>query len=165
MKYLFVSAAVMLVSACSHSEQIISHADRYNDVMATIEDQMMLKNVFRAAKRRNMQFSRITSISGSLTSTLSLQSSFRAGADGANEAFFSPLTSTLSSQPSFTITPLNSKKFSNGIQTPIGSDTFELFVKQGWPVSVLISVFAEKVTVTSDDAKGFSCSIINEPRA
>ena len=164
-KSFFLLAVAAITSACSHATQITQHAGHYNDTLASVEDEMMLKNILRAAKRRKMHFTRLQSFSGAMRSQVSVNANLRAGADGATEAFFSPLSALTYSSPSYAMTALNSKSFFNGIMAPVTPTTFDLFADQGWDIAILMSIFIESVTVTSDNekAKDFRCTIENDP--
>lgn len=157
--------ALLGLSACSHSAQIAEHAGHYNDTLAIVEDEMMLKNILRAAERRKMHFTRLQSFTGSLSSSASLTSNLRAGADGATEAFFNPLTLEASSSPSYSLSALNSKEFFNGILSPVPPSTFDLFINQGWSFDVLLSIFVDSIEVKSknEGTLSITCVIKNDP--
>lgn len=140
-------ALTLGLGGCSHGIQIAEHADDYNVSVETAENRMFLRNIIRAAKRRPMYFTRITTISSSLRSSATLNPQLRVGADSATENFSNGLSLSTSSSPNVTYQVLQDKNFYNGILNADTQGLLDVFIAQGWPHDILLNVFVENAVV------------------
>lgn len=134
--------AAALLSACGTADQLAGHSLEYNSQAKLIKNRTLLINIVRAAYRKPLQFTDLTTINGQLI--------FDAGAAlsvplwGASEgnsrlAFASPSIEARNS-PSYTVAVLNTKEFYQGILSPLPVQTVAYYLDAGFPKPLVLNL-------------------------
>lgn len=157
-------ACGVILAGCSHGVQIAEHADHYNNSVEQVENRMLMKNVIRASKRMPLHFTRISDITGKLSSSIGTGEATipSIGVDGGVISYTATPSLAASSSPEYSLQVLASDKFFKGIMTPVNISTLKFFVDQGWPVPILMFLFVEGIDVSFDEDTPL-CSIDNDP--
>lgn len=141
---LIVVAALGLLAGCTSLKTPMTRfALDYNRMIADARNAMVLLNIARAANREPMHFSALSSVEGTLS----------VGADAGTSADFqsgpnvygASVNLSGSYQPTFTVVPLNTSDFVNGILAPVSPDAIKLFLSQGWRQEMLAPLLIEKI--------------------
>src|SRR5687768_13340817 len=132
-----LSAAVLL-GGCALQQSNPKIAIDYNRDFAKSRNEMLLLNVLRAAAREPLQFSTMGGVTGSVGNTASLKLPFTNLIGGGSDVLSPELTLGDAINPSITINPLGSKEFAAGILRPMGTDTIQLFMHNGWDPEFLL---------------------------
>lgn len=140
--------AAAALSACGSADQFARHSLEYNVQAERIKNQSLLVNIIRAAYRKPLQFTDLTTITGqtSVQATAGLQIPFAApiAADPNRLYVFNPSIQTTNS-PSYTVAVLNTKEFYQGILTPIPMQTVAYYIRTGFPKSVLLPLAISEI--------------------
>jgi hypothetical protein len=154
--------AAASLAGCAIVDKYSGRAVVYNIEAEQAQDQGILLNIIRAYLRRPMQFTTVSSITGTATATGSLQYSapvnipFRPGSIGTSIAQFPAVNTwtsggTLSGGPTFTIPVLDTQEFYNGILKPIPAQLWNLYTQQGYAQDLLVNLFVEKIVLRKAD--------------
>ncbi|MBP0617516.1 hypothetical protein [Jiella mangrovi] len=155
--------AALMTSGCTFGPQISQGSIAYNKALETSANSLTLLNIVRSAYQMPMYFSRFRQINGRLSSTVNSGAtgnlSFSQAAGLGNYVINPSLSSALGSSPDFTVEPLDTMEFYQGMLRPISPATFQYFWESGWPKPLLIHLLVAKVEV--EDAAKHRCIIEN----
>jgi hypothetical protein len=143
---LAVVLAAML-AGCGLADQLSGHSVEYNVQAATVKNQTLLINVLRAAYRQPLQFTDLSTISGSVSVSGSAGFTFPFGGprEGASRIDnFNP-SITVSNSPTYTVAVLNTKEFYQGILTPIPMKTLSYYINIGFPKYPLLTLVISEI--------------------
>ncbi|WP_147297639.1 hypothetical protein [Parasphingopyxis lamellibrachiae] len=145
-------AAIAMLGGCvSLQTPITDFATDYNRVIADTRNEMILLNILRAQHREPLYYSSVSQIEGAIAIgaeanlDLSLVGDGNPATDNANTTKPS-LGVSMSSEPSFTVVPLNSNDFVRGALTPVRPATIALLLQQGWREDILAPLLIERIT-------------------
>jgi hypothetical protein len=163
----------LAVAGCSFpSDYFGRRVVEYNREAEDATLSAMLLNIVRASQRRPMQFTGLQSVTGSSSTSGSING-------GDTNAHTSPLigqyglappaTSTVISRvvtgtvggsasisggPTFTVPVLDTQEFYQGILTPIPLSVIDFYLEQGFPPGLLADIFVLSIVVTRVDDGG-----------
>ena len=170
MKWTILTAMLICLGLCGCASPKYV-ADQTVNMSLAIEDatnRMLLLNIVRAYHQMPLQFAKINKVSGpagigGMTQTLTpkLSSLFAATA-------FDMTSSFKPDQPAFDLTPIDSQQFYQGITAPITPQLFGYYLDQGWPKSLLFSMFVHEVEKSVINEQGEETSTMiytNSPRS
>jgi hypothetical protein len=124
----------LLLSACSLAPAINSQALDYFKANDLAANQIILLNILRAKDGAPLHFSELSQIRGQLSVQASASSTFPFGPLAHATMLPRRLATvgfTVSSAPSFDISSLDTKDFTDGVMTPISPQTAEFFLDEG----------------------------------
>ena len=144
---------------CAVVDQYSGRAITYNLEAEQAQDQALLLNVVRAYLGVPMQFTSVSSITGSASASSNVQYSlpvnvpFRPVTNGSSIAGFPALPTWtfnggMSGGPAFTVPVLDTKEFYDGIMAPITGQLYDLYNQGEYPRSLLFALFVQKVVMT-----------------
>lgn len=133
-------AASVLISGCTLADQFGERAVAYNIEAESARDQNLLLNVIRAAYRKPMQFTDVSSATGTATATGTVGSSLLVGPHQSAVASTLSPGFTFAGGPTFTMNALDTKEFYSGILAPIDNTLISYFVSVGIPKQVLYTL-------------------------
>jgi hypothetical protein len=149
-------ATVLL--GCSVVDRYSSRAIVYNLEAEKAQEQAMLLNIVRASLGRPMQFTTVSTITGTASASGSAQYQFPTNVP------FGPVVSSVgiafppvvpnaafggavSGGPTFTVPVLDTQEFYRGILTAIPGKIWDLYIQAGYPRDLLFNLFVEKVVM------------------
>jgi hypothetical protein len=157
--------AAVALSACAIVDQFSPRAVEFNLQAERAQQSNLLLNIIRASLRRPMQFTGLSSITGTASASGSLtggythaqnwplirdfglippaSSSAIAGAITRS----SGATASMSGGPTFTVPVLDTQEFYQGILGPLSPQVVDYYVKQGYHPQILFSLFVGRVEV------------------
>jgi hypothetical protein len=159
-------ASMMLIAAaallgCSVVDRYSSRAIVYNLEAEKAQEQAMLLNVVRASLGRPMQFTAVSTITGTASATGNAQYQFPTGVIGpviaSSGVAFPPVVpsalfgGSVSGGPAFTVPVLDTKEFYSGILTAIPGKIWDLYIQANYPRDLLFNLFVEKVVMQRVD--------------
>jgi hypothetical protein len=155
MKWVALSFGTVALAGCSLGQFVGQSADDYHKAMADHDLLILTSNIMRAHDFLPLNFSQLSTITGSLSTTASVVGTFPFkplnGAMSANS--WSP-TLTATSSPTFTMGALSVQGFTLGILQPISPT----YIENKWhgPISreLLLLLFVKEVSFPVYDAKG-----------
>ena len=150
------------LAGCSIVDQYSSRAIVYNLEAEKAQEQAMLLNIVRAYLGRPMQFTTVSTITGTATATGNAQYTFPTNVPfgpivNENAIAFPPvvpngvLGASLSGGPTFTVPVLDTQEFYRGILTAIPGQIWDLYIQANYPRDLLFNLFVEKVVMQRGD--------------
>lgn len=159
----FLRGLALLIAAggvisCSVVDQYSGRAVVYNVEAERAQEQALLLNIVRAYLHRPMQFTTVSSITGSATVSSGVQYTtpvnvpFRPTTNGASIAPFPPVPSwtvsgSMSGGPTFTIPVLDTQEFYQGLLKPIPAQIWDLYIQNTYPRDLLFNLIVEKIVI------------------
>jgi hypothetical protein len=153
-RILAAATAVAMLASCTTIDKFSQHSVEYNLQAETIKNQNLLLNIVRAAYRKPMQFTDLSTITGqvSLSGTVGLSLPFGGPVDSFNRVTLVTPSATTSVSPSFTVSVLNTKEFYQGILTPLPMQTISYYIQLGIPMPVLLTLAIADITYGPADS-------------
>lgn len=136
----------------------------YNLAVEQAQNEVLLLNAIRSAKKQPFYLTDISKINGSIKRDLTASVAAPFGSlhkgTGANNTTTAGATYTVN--PTFDVNVLNSQDFMKGFLRPIDPDLFAYYWGQGWPRELLLYLFVQKVQVQTSE--GNLITYDNHPR-
>jgi hypothetical protein len=154
-RHVFAAAiAVAALAGCTAVDKFSPHSVEYNLQAETIKNQNLLLNIVRAAYRKPLQFTDLSTITGqvSLSGTVGLSLPFGGPPDSFNRVTLVSPSVTTSDSPSYTVSVLNTKEFYQGILTPLPMQTVAYYIQLGIPMPVLMTLAIADITYGPADS-------------
>jgi hypothetical protein len=164
--------ALMSASAlfgCTIVDHYSLRAVDYNKEAETAQESVLILNIIRASLRRPMQFTSLSSITGTASVSGSLQGNALNTRQvpflGTFPSFVNPIgTNTdnaisrintgaatgnvaMSGGATFTVPVLDTQEFYQGILTPVPLQVVDYYLQQGFPPELLFDLFVNKIEV------------------
>ena len=135
---LLAAVLAAMLAGCELADQLSGHSVEYNVQAAMVKNQTLLINILRAAYRQPLQFTDLSTISGSVS--VSGSAAFNVPFGGPQEGnTFNP-SITVSNTPTYTVSVLNTKEFYQGILTPIPMKSLSYYLNIGFPKYPLLTL-------------------------
>jgi hypothetical protein len=152
------TAAALLaaaLSACGLADQFADHSLEYNAQAEIIKNQNVLVNVVRAAYRRPLQFTDLTSITAQLSvaGSAGISIPFWGRRAGGGTLMIADPAVSASNAPTYTVSVLNTKEFYQGILTPIPVSIVSHYVHVGFPRYLVLSLLIAEMEYGSGSAR------------
>lgn len=141
------AAVAAMLAACAVVDNFAATAVGYNLQAEEIRNQTILLNIVRAAYRKPMQFSDFTTVTGLATASVTAGVSvpFLTIPGSVAKEFLATTAGTMSGGPNFTVSILNTKEFYSGILQPISLQTVTLYLGQGFPREMLLTLLLSEI--------------------
>lgn len=146
---LLTTLAGAAVTGCAVVDQYSGRALGYNVEAEQASQHAILLNIVRASQHRAMQFTGVSTITGTASSSGTLGLSVPLGAGGAQYKVGS-IGGSVSGGPSFTVPVLDTQEFYYGLMGPIPGVIFDLYIQAGYPRDLLFNLFIDKIVVHND---------------
>ena len=146
----------LTLSSCAIVDNFSSRAVDYNLVAEKAQQQQVLLNIVRASLNRPMQFTTLSSITGtaSVTGNETLTAPF-GEMTHRPKGLVSPdvfgLSGTISGGPTFTVPVLDTQEFYEGELKPLTGQEYRFFLDEGITPSVLFYMFVDTIQLTVAD--------------
>jgi hypothetical protein len=145
-------ACSLVSSGCAAVDQFGDRAVAYNIEGERTRNQLLLLNVIRSAYRKPMQFSVLTTVTGTATATGGLSAVLPLG--GPASGYQINPSSDLSGGPTFTVANQVDKEFYQGILTPVDKQIIDYLFQTGYPKQLLLTLFVSKISFWRANEKG-----------
>lgn len=150
-------ATALLCSGCVASQLAPTVVD-YNRAVEQAQNQMLLLNAVRAAKRQPLYLTDTTKITGSIKRDLTATLTFPFGILHHNSMTPGTTNSaapggTYSVNPTFDVNVLNAQEFMQKFTAPMDPAIFAFYWNEGWPQDMLLHLFVSAVEVQKADGK------------
>jgi hypothetical protein len=137
----------MSLAACALMDDFSGRAVTYNAEASSQRSSTILMNIKRAAYRLPLQFSDVTSVTG----TASIGGELGAEVPSGGSPIFTP-KALASGGPTFSVAALNTQEFYQGLQTPLDAKIVANLLAQGYRRDVLFPLIISDVVI--EDATG-----------
>jgi hypothetical protein len=155
-KALGTASLAAALCSCQIVDHFSSRAVDYNTQAEQAQLKPLLLNIVRASLGRPMQFTSLTSVtgtasesgSGTLTAPFG-EAQHRPRTVSGPDTF--ALTTTISGGPTFTVPVLDTQEFYQGEMTPIGGSEINFFIEEGYTPAQLFYLFVNSVEFTDNN--------------
>jgi len=142
--------AALALSSCSIVDDFSGRAVHFNVVAEQAQQQALLLNIVRASLNRPMQFTTLSSITGTASESGNGTLSLPFGPPGHRPPkTLSPdvlgLSGTISGGPTFTVPVLDTQEFYQGELKPLSGQEYRFFLDEGITPSVLFYLFVDTI--------------------
>jgi hypothetical protein len=146
-RWLAAALVLVVLASCGVADQLSGHTLEYNAQAELIKDQNLLVNIVRAAYRRPLQFTDLSSITGnvSVSGTAAFALPFWGSRGGGQRLFEATPSITATNSPIYTVSVLNTKEFYNGILTPISIQSLSYYLHIGFPKLLLLTLLISEI--------------------
>lgn len=136
------------VAGCTIIDQYSSHAVAYNIEAEQAQEQQLLLNVVRASLRRPMQFTSVSSITGtqSVTAGGSITAPF--GFHGNLMSDTGTVSASATGGPTYTVPVLDTQDFYRGMLQGIPAELIDLLIHGGYSSELIFNLLIEKIEMT-----------------
>lgn len=144
---LTVFLACALLAGCVRYRSIADSAVSFNMAIERAQNEMLLLNAVRSAKRRPMYITGVSNVTGSVRLEVS------AGLDipvSDRVDRVSP-RATYSESPAFSVPVLDTQEFIQGFLKPVPNGILAYYWEQGWPRSLLMHLFIQRARVRIEE--------------
>lgn len=143
--------AALSLSSCSIVDNFSGRAVNYNLVAEQAQQQALLLNIVRASLNRPMQFTTLSSITGTASETgsgtLSVPFGHHRPTAGVSPDILG-LSGTVSAGPTFTVPVLDTQEFYEGELKPLTGQEYRFFLDEGITPSVLFYMFVDSIELS-----------------
>lgn len=143
---------LLLLSACSVADNLSGHSVEYNRQAEIIKSQNLLLNVIRAAYRRPLQFTDLSTITGTVSFSTTDGLALPFAGQGTPRLFVANPAITTSNSPTYVVSVLNTKEFYDGILAPIPMQTVAYYIRTGFPKRVLLQLLISEIDYGPENA-------------
>ncbi len=160
---LLTGAIAVAVSGCAGPPVLEQQVLGYDEVTKTLDEKLLLLNIARVANEETVHFTSTSSIAATFNwiTTLGVSGQI-AEAKGTNLFNFN-VGGSASENPTFSISPISGKEFTERIATPFRDEIFEFLVFQGGIINQVMRLMAAGIEVQKPDGR-FVRFIENDPR-
>ncbi len=147
--------ALSILGGCTVVDQYGSRAIEYNQQTGNASNSLILLNILRAAYREPMQFTDVTTVTGTALAQGGLGANIPvwiggAGLTSPNLLNLNP-SATVSGGPNFSIANLNSQEFYQGMQSSIDSQVIDTYVSSGVSLNLLLPLLISEIDLDEDN--------------
>ncbi len=149
------SASLATLAGCAIVDQYGPRAVTYNEEASSSKSSGILLNIMRAAYREPLQFTDMSTVTGTATASATVTGTtipIRVGGPNFTAPDIMNITpaATMSGGPQFNIANLNTQEFYQGIQAPLETQLMANYVASGTPLTVLLPLFVSDIEVDYD---------------
>jgi len=153
------TAVAATLSSCSFVDRFSPRAVDFNRQAEIAQNSGLLLNIVRASLGRPMQFTTLSTVTGSASSSGSSSLTLPFGPAyhrpktvGTPDVF--GLTGSVSGGPTFTVPVLDTQEFYQGILKPLTGQEYQFFLDQGYTSAMLLYLFVDRIELTVAGQRG-----------
>ena len=159
---LLTAAVAIAISGCLGPPVLERQVLGYDEVTKTLDEKLLLLNIARVSNTEPVHFTSTSSIAATFNWTATLGASGEVTEKGTNFLNLN-LGGSASENPTFSISPISGKEFTERVATPFQDTIFEFLVFQGGRIDQVMRLMAAGVEVQKSDGR-FVRFIENDPR-
>lgn len=155
---LFLAPALISLSilgGCAVVDQYGSRAIEYNEQTAAAKNSIVLLNILRAAYREPLQFTEISTVTGTASAQGSLSADIPLLIGGTNALTPQLLnlnpSATVSGGPNFSVANLSTQEFYRGLQSSIDTQVIDTYVASGVSLNLLLPLLISEIKMDETD--------------
>jgi len=160
---LFSGAIAVAVSGCIGPPVLERQVLGYDEVTRTLDEKLLLLNIARVSNEEPVHFTSTSSIAATFNWTTTLGASGeRTESKGTNFLNLN-IGGSASENPTFSISPISGKEFTERVATPFQDTSFEFLVFQGGKINQAMRLMSAGIEVQTPDGR-FVRFIENDPQ-
>jgi hypothetical protein len=143
------------LGGCAVVDQYGSRATEYNEQTTASKNSIVLLNILRAAYREPLQFTDVTTVTGTASAQGSLSADIpvRIGGTGftaPNLMILNP-SATVTGGPNFSVANLSTQEFYRGLQSSIDTQVIDTYVASGVSLNLLLPLLISEIKLEEQD--------------
>jgi hypothetical protein len=135
----------------------------YDEVTKTLDEKLLLLNIARVSNQEPVHFTSTSSIAATFNWTATLGASGEVTEAKGTNFFNFNIGGSASENPTFSISPISGKEFTERVATPFQDTIFEFLVFQGGRIDQVMRLMAAGIEIQTPDGR-FVRFIENDPR-
>ena len=160
---LLVGAITIAISGCLGPPVLERQVLGYDEVTKALDEKLLLLNIARVANQEPVHFTSTSSIAATFNWTATLGASGEVtGSKGTNFLNLN-IGGSASENPTFSISPVSGKEFTERVATPFQDTVFEFLVFQGGKINQVMRLMSAGIEVQKPDGR-FIRFIENDPQ-
>ena len=160
---LVIGAIAAAVSGCAGPPVLEQQVLGYDEVTKTLDEKLLLLNIARVANEETVHFTSTSSIAATFNWITTLGVSGQITESKGTNLFNFNVGGSASENPTFSISPISGKEFTERIATPFRDEIFEFLVFQGGIINQVMRLMAAGIEAQKPDGR-FVRFIENDPR-
>ena len=161
---LLAGAVTVAISGCLGPPVLERQVLGYDEVTKALDEKLLLLNIARVANQEPVHFTSTSSIAATFNWTATLGASGEVTESGKGTNFLNlNIGGSASENPTFSISPISGKEFTERVATPFADTIFEFLVFQGGKINQAMRLMSAGIEVQKPDGR-FVRFIENDPR-
>jgi len=160
---LLTSAIAIAISGCLGPPVLERQVLGYDEVTRTLHEKLLLLNIARVSNQEPVHFTSTSSIAATFNWTTTLGASGQVAESKGTNFLNLNIGGSASENPTFSISPISGKEFTERVATPFQDRVFEFLVFQGGRIDQAIRLMGAGIEVQKPDGR-FVRFIENDPR-
>jgi hypothetical protein len=161
---LLTGAIAVAISGCLGPPVLERQVLGYDEVTRTLDEKLLLLNIARVSNQEPVHFTSTSSIAATFNWTTTLGAGGEVTQSGKGTNFLNlNIGGSASENPTFSISPVSGKEFTERVATPFPDTIFEFLVFQGGRIDQAMRLMGAGIEVQKPDGR-FVRFIENDPR-
>src|ERR1700730_7134568 len=160
---ILMGSIAMTVSGCAGPPVLERQVLGYDEVTKTLDEKLLLLNIARVSNQEPVHFTSTSSIAATFNWTATLGASGQVTESKGTNFLNLNIGGSASENPTFSISPISGKEFTERVATPFQDTIFEFLVFQGGRIDQVMRLMAAGIEVQTPDGR-FVRFIENDPR-
>jgi hypothetical protein len=161
---LLTGAVTVAISGCLGPPVLERQVLGYDEVTKALDEKLLLLNIARVANQEPVHFTSTSSIAATFNWTTTLSAGGEVTESGKGTNFLNlNIGGSASENPTFSISPISGKEFTERVATPFPDTIFEFLVFQGGKINQAMRLMSAGIEVQKPDGR-FVRFIENDPR-
>jgi hypothetical protein len=160
---LLAGAITIAVSGCLGPPVLERQVLGYDEVTKALDEKLLLLNIARVSNQEPVHFTSTSSIAATFNWTATLGASGQAAESKGTNFLNLNIGGSASENPTFSISPISGKEFTERVATPFPDTIFEFLVFQGGKINQAMRLMGAGIEVQEPDGR-FVRFIENDPR-
>src|SRR5499427_6391560 len=160
---LLAGAITVAISGCVGPPVLERQVLGYDEVTKTLDEKLLLLNIARVSNQEPVHFTSTSSIAATFNWTATLGASGQVTESKGTNFLNLNIGGSASENPTFSISPVSGKEFTERVATPFQDTIFEFLIFQGGRIEQAMRLMAGGIEVQTPDGR-FVRFIGNDPR-
>jgi hypothetical protein len=160
---LLTAAVTVAISGCLGPPVLERQVLGYDEVTKALDEKLLLLNIARVANQEPVHFTSTSSIAATFNWTATLGAGGQVTESKGTNFLNLNIGGSASENPTFSISPVSGKEFTERVVTPFADTIFEFLVFQGGRIDQAIRLMSAGIEVQKPDGR-FVRFIENDPR-
>jgi hypothetical protein len=160
---LVTGAIAIVVSGCAGPPVLERQVLGYDEVTKALDEKLLLLNIARVSNEETVHFTSTSSIAATFNWITTLGVSGQVAESKGTNFLNLNIGGSASENPTFSISPISGKEFTERIATPFRDEIFEFLVFQGGIINQVMRLMAAGIEVQTPDGR-FVRFIESDPR-
>jgi hypothetical protein len=160
---MLTGAITVAISGCLGPPVLERQVLGYDEVTKALDEKLLLLNIARVSNQEPVHFTSTSSIAATFNWTTTLGASGEVAESKGTSFLNLNIGGSASENPTFSISPISGKEFTERVATPFSDTIFEFLVFQGGKINQAMRLMGAGIEVQKPDGR-FARFIENDPR-